>query len=99
MPDSQSLEKASTAADEQPLSFTDVKIAHQYAQQRDPFFAGMTLQAFSRHMNEQLGTNKYAAGDVSGLSRLASEYNSAITEGPSPISEWSGEQGARLGAL
>src|SRR5882672_4928291 len=98
--DSESLKKAPTAAEEPPFSFPEVRSAHWIAQKRDPFFAGMDLQKFSQYMNQETGSQRYSAGDVSGLAKLATHYNDLVGgNDPNPVGEATGNIGASLGAL
>lgn len=83
----------------EPWSFGDVQTMHEMAKSRDANFRQMSLPQFAQHMNEQTGSTRFNAGLSSGLGGMIKQTETGLEQNLQPVSQWSGEQGARLGGL
>jgi hypothetical protein len=82
-----------------PLSFEQVKQAHQLASQEDPSFGQMDLGSFAKFMNQATGTEEYQAGDVGMVGRAVKEYSTGFDKLLAPVSNVMGKGGRAVGEM
>jgi hypothetical protein len=82
-----------------PLNFQEVQTAWELARSSDSFFKEMSIQDYSRFMNQNLGTTAYSAGDVGTVGGAVKNFSTGLDMSLAPVSEKTGDVGASLGRL
>lgn len=81
------------------LSYQDVLDAYKIALSKDLKFTEMDVPSFARYMNQSLGTDRYRAGEMTGVKRAMSEASLGLDDVLKPAGTALGEVGSGIGEI